>query len=139
MVLLSASALYLSKESRWPKARINPEGVLMAVITDTRPDAGRVDTALWTSRAMTVDEFYQSTDTRPDGEKWELIEGEPVLNASPTPLHQWIIGNVLFALVVQEREIGAQWAASLPLGVRISEIDRPEPDVLAIRAGGFQL
>jgi hypothetical protein len=29
---------------------------------------------------MTVEEFYAFTDTRPDEEKWELIDGEPVLN-----------------------------------------------------------
>ena len=31
---------------------------------------------------MTVDEFYEFTDRRPDEEKWELIDGEPILNAA---------------------------------------------------------
>jgi Uma2 family endonuclease len=93
-------------------------------------DAGPIDTAPWTSRPMTVDEFYAFTDTRPDGEKWELIEGEPVLNASPSRLHQKIAGNVFFALTVRQREIGASWEASMPLGVRVSEKNRPEPDIL---------
>jgi Uma2 family endonuclease len=79
---------------------------------------------------MTVDEFYAFTDTRPDSEKWELIEGEPVLNASPGRLHQVIAGNVFVALKIREREIKAPWMALLPLGVRVSERDRPEPDVL---------
>jgi Uma2 family endonuclease len=79
---------------------------------------------------MTVDEFYAFTDTRPDGEKWELIEGEPILNASPSPLHQVIAGNVFVALKNREREIKASWTAMLPLGVRVSEKSRPEPDVL---------
>ena len=43
---------------------------------------------------MTVDEFYQFTDARPDDEKWELIDGEPVLNATPSFLHQTIAGNI---------------------------------------------
>jgi hypothetical protein len=34
---------------------------------------------------MTMEEFYAFTDTRPDDEKWELIEGEPVLNTAPSP------------------------------------------------------
>ncbi len=89
--------------------------------------AGTLDTDI---RPMTVDEFYAFTDTRPDDEKWELIEGEPVLNASPTRYHQRIVGNVFFALTVRQREIGAPWMASLPLGVRVSDKDRPEPDVL---------
>jgi len=45
---------------------------------------------------MTVDEFYEFTDRCPDEEKWELIDGEPILNAAPSPLHQWIVKNVLF-------------------------------------------
>jgi Uma2 family endonuclease len=104
----------------------------MAVIPviDAGPDAGYMDTAPWNRRPMTVDEFYAFTDTRPDGEKWELIEGEPVLNASPSRLHQRIAGNVFFALTVRQREIGAHWEASLPLGVRVSEKNRPEPDIL---------
>jgi Uma2 family endonuclease len=93
-------------------------------------DTGPKDTAPWTRRPMTVDEFYAFTDTRPEGEKWELIEGEPILNASPSRLHQRIAGNVFFALTIRQREIGAPWEASLPLGVRVSEKDRPEPDVL---------
>jgi Uma2 family endonuclease len=110
----------------------NPEGAFMAGIPviDTRLDAGPTDTAPWSNRPMTVDEFYAFTDTRPDGEKWELIEGEPVLNASPSPIHQMIAMNVAVALKIREREIKAPWTAMLPLGVRVSEKDRPEPDVL---------
>ena len=37
---------------------------------------------------MTVEEFYAFTDARPDEGKWELIDGEPVLNVSPSPVHQ---------------------------------------------------
>jgi Uma2 family endonuclease len=99
-------------------------------VIDTGPDTGHIDTPPWNRRPMTIDEFYAFTDTRPDDEKWELIEGEPVLNASPSPLHQWIAMNVVVALKSLEREIKAPWVAMLPLGVRVSEKDRPEPDVL---------
>ena len=33
---------------------------------------------------MTVEEYFAFTETRPDNEKWELIDGEPILNASPS-------------------------------------------------------
>ncbi|MBA4174911.1 MAG: Uma2 family endonuclease, partial [Hyphomicrobium sp.] len=33
------------------------------------------------SGPMRAEEFFAFTATRPDDEKWELIEGEPVLNA----------------------------------------------------------
>jgi Uma2 family endonuclease len=81
---------------------------------------------------MTVEEFYAFTDTRPDEEKWELIGGEPVLNAAPSPMHQLIIRNVIVALTIRERELKAPWMVLPELGVRVSDRDRPEPDVLVI-------
>jgi Uma2 family endonuclease len=81
---------------------------------------------------MTVKEFYAFTDTRPDEEKWELIDGEPVLNAAPSRLHQRIVKNLVFALTIRERELGAAWQVLPGLGVRVSDSDRAEPDVLVI-------
>jgi Uma2 family endonuclease len=81
---------------------------------------------------MTVAEFYAFTDTRPDEEKWELIDGEPILNAAPSDMHQWIVKNVVLALGIRERELNAPWAVLPGLGVRVSDKDRPEPDILVI-------
>jgi len=83
---------------------------------------------------ITVEEFYAFTDGQPDEEKWELIGGELVLNAAPSPRHQWIVKNVVFALTTWERELRAPWAVLPGLGVRVSDTDRPEPDVLVIPA-----
>jgi Uma2 family endonuclease len=85
---------------------------------------------------MTVEEFYAFTDTRPDEEKWELIDGEPVLNASPSELHQRIVKNLSFALTTLERRPGTLWEILPGLGVRVSETSRPEPDVLIIPISG---
>jgi Uma2 family endonuclease len=84
---------------------------------------------------ITVEEFYAFTDGRPEEEKWELIGGELVLNAAPSPRHQWIVKNVVFALTTWERELRAPWAVLPGLGVRVSDTDRPEPDVLVISLG----
>jgi Uma2 family endonuclease len=81
---------------------------------------------------MTLGEFYAFTDTRPDDEKWELIEGEPILNAAPSPIHQLIIRNVVVALTNRERELNAPWMVLPGLGVRVSDTSRPEPDVLVV-------
>ena len=86
---------------------------------------------------MTVEEFYALTDTRPDNEKWELIDGEPILNASPSPVHQWIVKNLLVFLANKEREPKASWAVLPGLGVRVSRINRPEPDALIIPRSAF--
>jgi len=81
---------------------------------------------------MNVEAFYAFTDTRPDEEKWELIDGEPVLNAAPSPRHQLIVRNLVFALTTWERALGAPWVVLPGLGVRVSDTDRPQPDVLVI-------
>jgi Uma2 family endonuclease len=88
---------------------------------------------------MTVDEFYEFTDRRPDEEKWELIDGEPILNAAPSRLHQWIVKNVLVALTLLEREPGATWEVLSDLGVRVSETKRPEPDIIIFPRTGASL
>ena len=81
---------------------------------------------------MTVDEFYAFADTRPDEEKWELIGGEPALNAAPSRLHQRIVKNVIVALENRARELAALWEVLPGLGIRISDTDRPEPDVVVV-------
>src|SRR5581483_4616425 len=80
---------------------------------------------------MTVDEFYAFTDTRPDEEKWELIDGEPVLNASPSGLHERILMNLAFGLR-RELEANGSWEVLPGLGVRVSDVKRPEPDLLIV-------
>jgi Uma2 family endonuclease len=79
---------------------------------------------------MTVEDFFAFTDTRPDEEKWELIDGEPILNASPSDFHQWIVGNLVYLLGAIEREKQQPWKAIPGIGVRISDNSLPQPDVI---------
>ncbi|CCJ08405.1 Uma2 family endonuclease [Methylocystis sp. SC2] len=79
---------------------------------------------------MRAEEFFAFTATRPDDEKWELIEGELVLNASASRLHQTIIRDLTVLLDALARETGAPWEVLPGLGVRISDISVPVPDVL---------
>jgi Uma2 family endonuclease len=88
---------------------------------------------------MTVEEFYAFTDRRPDEEKWELIDGEPVLNASPSRLHQRIIKNVILGLSKFEQSPGVIWEILPGLGVRVSDTERPEPDIVIIPRDGSSL
>ncbi|MEZ5785591.1 MAG: Uma2 family endonuclease [Xanthobacteraceae bacterium] len=81
---------------------------------------------------MTVEEFYAFTDTRPENEKWELIEGEPVLQASPSRPHQRILLNVAAYLRRQAVDRPRGWEVLPGLGVRVSDTNRPEPDVLVL-------
>jgi len=80
---------------------------------------------------MTVGEFLAFTDTRPDDEKWELIDGEPVLNAKPSRLHQhrWTNLAYLFGQLERQRRPGS-WGAIRGIGVGVSDSNLPEPDFI---------
>jgi Uma2 family endonuclease len=89
-----------------------------------------------TLEPMTVEEYFAFTDTRPDDEKWELIDGEPVLNASPSGFHQQILVNLAAALIMMQRRRQPQsWEAIPGISVRISDTSLPEPDVMILPAG----
>src|SRR5882672_454698 len=79
---------------------------------------------------MTVEEFFSFTDTRPDEEKWELIDGEPTLHASAGWLHQQILGNLAFLFGDLERQESRSWQAIPGIGVRVSKTSLPQPDFL---------
>ncbi|MBV9221416.1 MAG: Uma2 family endonuclease [Methylobacteriaceae bacterium] len=81
-------------------------------------------------QSMTVEDFLGFTESRPDEERWELIDGEPILNASPSYLHQKIVGNLIITLSAVERRKRATWSAIPGIGVRLSERSAPVPDVL---------
>lgn len=87
----------------------------------------RIDTG-----PMTVEEFYAFTDARPDQEKWELIDGEAVLNASPSRLHQRILKNLLIALAPQERGGAVGWEIIPGIGALVSSTSRPDPDAMIL-------
>ncbi len=88
---------------------------------------------------MTVEEFLAMTTTRPDGERWELIDGVPVMNAAPTQWHQRIAINIATALDAAKIAQNATWTAFLGVGthVPISPNSLPQPDVYVQEAEGL--
>jgi Uma2 family endonuclease len=84
---------------------------------------------------MTVEEYFAFTDTRPDNEKWELIDGEPILNASLSTLHQTILWNLAFLLGTLQRQRPQSWESSVGIGVRVSDTSLPQPDAFIVPAG----
>ncbi len=84
---------------------------------------------------MNVEEYFAFTDTRPDNEKWELIDGEPILNASPSGLHQAIINNLAILLGTIRRQHKQSWESIPGIGVRVSDTSLPEPDFFILPAG----
>ncbi len=80
---------------------------------------------------MTIEEFLAYMDTRPDGERWELIEGVAVMNAAPTQWHQIIASNIVHVLLTRKAASKAPWLPLLGVGTRvpISPNSLPQPDV----------
>ena len=88
---------------------------------------------------MTIEEFLAFTATRPDEERWELIEGRPVMNPSPVQIHQIVASNIVSCLMRYKREAGATWIPLLGVGTRvpISPNSLPQPDVYVQTAADF--
>ncbi len=80
---------------------------------------------------LTVEEFLAMTDTRPDGEKWELIEGLAILNPSPANFHQVIALNIGSALSDWKATHDVPWVPLLGIGTRVPVSPRslPQPDI----------
>jgi Uma2 family endonuclease len=83
---------------------------------------------------MTIEEFLGFTGTRPDKERWELIEGVPVLNASPVDYHQVVVANLTTFLMNEKRRLAAPWLPMPGIGTRvpISQNSLPQPDVFVM-------
>jgi Uma2 family endonuclease len=87
-------------------------------------------------RLWTADQFLEFAMTRPDEERWQLVDGLPMMMVPPSFTHQKI-GRNLFALL--DRTLGANRPDLLVFyetGVRIPGIEdfNPMPDLLVVRA-----
>lgn len=79
---------------------------------------------------MTVESFIRFAEAQPEHARWELIDGQPVMNPSPTFNHQKIVANLLFALETAKRQGRVAWDVLPGIGVKLSQTDMPVPDVL---------
>jgi Uma2 family endonuclease len=81
---------------------------------------------------MTIEEFLAFTDTRPEEERWELIEGVPVLNPSPIDYHQIVVTNISGFLWRFKGEQHPSWLPLIGTGTRVpvSTHSLPQPDVM---------
>ena len=77
-----------------------------------------------------IEDFLAFTDSRPDGEKWELIDGTPVMSPSANQRHQTIVRNLVFRLAVVENLTRPTWQVIPGMGVKVSPKSAPVPDVM---------
>jgi len=91
-----------------------------------------VRTKLAPEQEMTIEEFRAFTDTRPQEERWELIEGVPVLNPSPIDYHQIVVTNISTLLANAKVGKNAPWFPMIGTGTKVpvSANSLPQPDVM---------
>ncbi len=86
------------------------------------------------SGTMDIDEFMAFLETRPDNERWDLIEGVAVMMAPPSYAHQRIASNLCSllnnAFAAQHLDLFAYQRA----GVRNPGLRnfQPEPDIVVV-------
>lgn len=80
------------------------------------------------------EKFDAFRNERPKDEKWELIDGVPMMMPPPTLVHQRISRALLDLLNTRLERTQPQWAADMEIGIRLPADDRynPEPDVTVI-------
>jgi Uma2 family endonuclease len=85
---------------------------------------------------LTMKQFHAFRDERPKEEKWELIDGVPIMMPPPTLVHQRIAANLDRLLSARLREVKPEWRADRDIGVLLKGDEKynPEPDVVIIDA-----
>lgn len=93
----------------------------MATLTQTRTSP----------RLMSVEEFLAFYESRPAGERWELIDGEAVMMTPPTKVHDRVADNLARALNNYFEEHRPDLHAYQRSGLIVPDADRfrPEADV----------
>jgi Uma2 family endonuclease len=68
--------------------------------------------------------------------RYEIIDGELLMAASPIPIHQWIVGNVYRVLhaFVSLHRLGIVLMAPLDILIRRDPLGTRQPDLLFLSA-----
>ena len=73
---------------------------------------------------FTFETFDAFRNERPKEEKWELIDGVPMMMPPPTLVHQRITGNTANLINDQLQSMRPEWYASIDIGIRLPDHDR---------------
>lgn len=84
---------------------------------------------------MTVEAFLAFCETVPQSERWELIDGVPMMMTGGTAAHSLIISNLVSALDRAARNHGCRAMTSFL--ARVSDTNAFEPDVV-VRCGPIE-
>ena len=83
---------------------------------------------------FTLEVFHAFRDERPKEEKWELIDGVPVMMPPPTLVHQRIARNLEMLLNERLAKVKPEWQADREIGILLPQDEKfnPEPDVTVV-------
>jgi Uma2 family endonuclease len=83
---------------------------------------------------LTMEQFHAFRDERPKEEKWELIDGVPMMMPPPTVVHIRIARNLETLLNARLAAVRPEWQADREVGVLLEGDEKynPEPDVTVI-------
>ena len=92
--------------------------------------AQRLHPRLWSE-----EEFYVARDAAPQGERWELVDGEVLVTPSPHWVHQRVVQrlNVALDAYVRAQSLGELFTA--PLDVKLQKGLVLQPDILVVPNG----
>ena len=87
-------------------------------------------------RLWSADEFLDFLSSRPDGERWQLVDGLAMMMVPPSKVHQRIAGNLERLLNETLRVTRPDLFAYREIGVRVPGVPNfsPEPDVVVLSA-----
>ena len=84
-----------------------------------------------TLRPLTYDDLLDMPD---DGQRYEIIGGELIVNPAPTPGHQRVVGRLYRLLDDYARRVQGGEVAFAPFDVRLGHFDAVEPDLVFLSA-----
>lgn len=78
--------------------------------------------------------FREFLDTRPPEERWELIDGVPMMAAAPRVAHQRIASNLEFHLRLSLTRSKPEWRVDREIGIEVADDSRyrPEPELAVV-------
>jgi Uma2 family endonuclease len=97
-------------------------------------EAAEMPESLQRDYKTTIEAFHAFVDDRPESEKWELIDGEIVLNPTATNRHQVIVGRLIHELLKAHDSLNGSWEVMPGISTFVQDDahNEPIPDVMIV-------
>ncbi len=78
---------------------------------------------------LTYEDYLTFPD---DGQRHEIVDGDHVVNPSPSSYHQTLVTRICVQLFLQVEKAGLGRVLVSPMDVRLSTVDIVQPDILVV-------